>query len=135
VIRDFSDGGLKRILSALAKMAEKVKQPGKKRQSDQRAFIEAQIEWIAVRSISLRLVSDALFREIVQLVSADFSVPVYNTWKPHIKPLADLYRPLPEHQEKGYGSLIVDGAQQFGRRFLALTMCLVRTAPYGAAER
>jgi hypothetical protein len=49
-------------------------------------------------------------------------VPVYNRLKPHVKRLADAYRQLPAHQEKCYCSLMVDGAKEFGRRPLAVTM-------------
>jgi hypothetical protein len=62
-----------------------------------------------------------LFREIVQCVNPDFSVPVYNTLRPHIKHLADAYRQLPAHQEKCYCSLMVNGAKRCGRRLLAVT--------------
>jgi hypothetical protein len=63
-----------------------------------------------------------LFRDIIQLVNPDFSVPLYNTLRRHVKRLADLDRQLPERQEKGYCSLMVDGAKKFSRRFLAVTM-------------
>jgi hypothetical protein len=43
---------LERIMSELEKMTLTVKQPSKKNPSDQRAFIEALIEWVAVKSIS-----------------------------------------------------------------------------------
>jgi hypothetical protein len=42
---------LERIMSELEKMTLGVKQPSKKDSSDQRAFIEALIEWVAVESI------------------------------------------------------------------------------------
>jgi hypothetical protein len=99
-----------------------VKQPSKKRPSDQRAFIEAPVEWVAVKSISFRSVNQPLFREMVRRANPDFSVPLYNTLRPHIKRLADAYRQLPAHQEKCYCSLIVDRAKKFGRHFLAITM-------------
>jgi hypothetical protein len=121
---------LERIISELEKMILTVKHPSKKHPSDQRAFIEALIGWVAVESISLRLVNHPLFREMVRRANPDFSVPVYNTLRPHIKHLADAYRQLPAHQEKCYCSLIVDGAKKFGRRSLAVTMfmegCSVR---------
>jgi hypothetical protein len=75
-----------------------------------------------VKSISFRSVNHPLFREIVQCANPDFSVPVYNTLKPHIKRLADAYRQLPAHQEKCYCHLMVDEAKKFGRRFLAVIM-------------
>jgi hypothetical protein len=59
---------------------------------------------------------------MIQLVNLDFSVPLYNTPRPHIKPLADLYRQLPERQGKSYCSLMVNGAEKFSRYFLAGTM-------------
>jgi hypothetical protein len=59
---------------------------------------------------------------MVRRPNPDFSVPVYNTLRPHIERLADAYRQLPAHQEKCYGSLMVDGAKTFGRRLLAVTM-------------
>jgi hypothetical protein len=51
-IREVLDGNLERIRSELQKMPEKVNRPSKKHQSDQRAFIEKSIEWVAVKSIS-----------------------------------------------------------------------------------
>jgi hypothetical protein len=113
---------LERIMSELEKMTLTVKQPSKKHSSGQRAFIEALIESVAVKSISSPSVNHPLFREMVRCVNPDFSVPVYNTLKPHIKHLADAYRQLPAHQDKCYCSLMVDGAEKFGRRFLAVTM-------------
>jgi hypothetical protein len=83
---------LERIMSELEKMTLTVKQPSKKRPSDQRAFIEALIEWVAVKSISFPSVNHSLFREIVRCANLDFSVPVYKTLRPHIKCLADAYR-------------------------------------------
>jgi hypothetical protein len=97
-IREVLDGNLERILSELQKMSEKVNQPSMKHQSDQRAFIENLIEWVAVKSISFRSMSHPLFRDMIQVVNPDFSVPVYNTLRPYIKRLADLYRQLPERQ-------------------------------------
>jgi hypothetical protein len=113
---------LEKIISELEKMALTVKQPSKKPQSDQRAFIEALIEWVTVKSISFGSVNQPLFREMVRRANPDFSVPVYNTLKPHIKRLANAYRQLPAHQEKCYCSLMVDGAKKFDRRFLAVAM-------------
>jgi hypothetical protein len=52
-------------MSELEKMTLTVKQPSKKRPSDQRAFIETLIEWVAVKSISFRSVNHPLFREMV----------------------------------------------------------------------
>jgi hypothetical protein len=83
---------LERIMSELEKMTLTVKQPSKKHPPDQRAFIEALIEWVAVESISFPSVNHQLFREMVRCAKADFSVPVYNTLKPYIKRLADAYR-------------------------------------------
>jgi hypothetical protein len=115
---------LERIMSELEMMTLTVKQPSKKHQSDQRAFIEALIEWVAVKSISFPSVNHSLFREMVRCANPDFSVPVYNTLKPHFKRLADAYRQLPAHQEKCYCycSSMVDGARKFGRHFLAVAM-------------
>jgi hypothetical protein len=110
------------ILLELDRMTEVMKQPNQERTSNQRAFIEALIEWIAVKSISFRSVTHALFQEMVQRAHPDFSVPVYNTLKHHIKCLAKEYRQLPECQEKSYCSLMVNGAKRFGRRFLAPTL-------------
>jgi hypothetical protein len=59
---------------------------------------------------------------MVQRANLDFSVPVYNTLKHHIKRLVEVYRQLPECQEKSYGSLMIDGAQKFGRRFLGVAL-------------
>jgi hypothetical protein len=113
---------LERIMSELEKMTPTVKHPSKKHPSDQPAFIEALIEWVAVKSISFRSVNHPLFREIVRCVNPDFSVPVYDTLKPHIKRLADAYRQLPTHREKCCCFLMVDGARKFSRFFLAVTM-------------
>jgi hypothetical protein len=68
---------LERIMSELEKMTLTVKQPSKKHPSGQRAFIEALIEWVAVKSISFRSVNHPLFREMVRCANPDFSVPVY----------------------------------------------------------
>jgi hypothetical protein len=122
VIREALESDYERILSELEKMTEKVNRLNKKRQSDQRAFIEKLIEWIAVKSISFGSISHPLFRDMIQLVNPDFSVPLYNTLRRHVKRLADLYRQLPERQEKGDYCLMVDGAKTFRRRFLAVTM-------------
>jgi hypothetical protein len=87
-------------MSELEKMTFAVKQPSKKHLSDQQAFIEALIEWVAVESISFPSVNHPLLREMVRCANPDFSVPVYNTLRPHIKRLADAYQQLPAHQEK-----------------------------------
>jgi hypothetical protein len=113
---------LERITPELEKMTPTVKHSSKKHPSDQRAFIEALIEWVGVKSIFFPSVSHPLFREMVRCANSDFSVPVYNTLGPHIKRLADAYRQLPAHQDKRCCSLMVDGAKKFGRRFLAVTM-------------
>jgi hypothetical protein len=99
------------IMYELEKMALTVKQSSKKHLSDQRAFIEALFEWVAVKSISFPSVNHPLFREMVRRANPDFSVPVYNTLRPHIKRLTDAHRQLPAHQEKCYCFLIVDGAK------------------------
>jgi hypothetical protein len=91
---------LERILSEPEEMTERVKHLSKKHPSGQRAFIEALIEWVAVKSISFRSVNHPLFREMVRRANPDFSVPLYNTLTPHIERLADAYRQLPAHQEK-----------------------------------
>jgi hypothetical protein len=106
----------------LEEMTERVKHPSKKHPSGQRAFIEALIEWVAVKSISFRSVNHPLFREMVRCANPDLSVPVHNTLRPHIKRLVNAYRQLPAHQEKCYCFLMVDRAKEFGRRFLAVTM-------------
>jgi hypothetical protein len=71
-------------------MTELVKQSGQERPSNQRAFIESLIEWIAVKSVSFRSVNHPLFQEMVQDTDSDFSVPVCDTLKLHIKHLAEL---------------------------------------------
>jgi hypothetical protein len=96
-IRESLYGTFERILSKVEKMVEKVNQPSKKRQSDQRPFIEKLIEWVAVKSISFRAISHLLFRDMVQRVNPDFSVAVYTTLCSHIKHLADVYRQFSEH--------------------------------------
>jgi hypothetical protein len=92
VIEDEFGEKLERIMSELEKMTLTVKQPSKKHPSEQRAFVEALIEWVAVKSISFRSVNHPLFREMVRCANPEFSVPVYNTLNPHIKRLADAYR-------------------------------------------
>jgi hypothetical protein len=101
---------LERIMSELEKITLTVKQPSKKHPSDQRASIEALIEWVPVKSISFPSVNHPLFREMVRCANLDFSVPVYNRLRLHIERLADAYRQLPAHQEKWYCSLMVDWA-------------------------
>jgi hypothetical protein len=44
--------------------------------------------------------------------NADFSVPEYNTLRPRIKRLADVYQPLSGHQEKSYCFLMTDKAKK-----------------------
>jgi hypothetical protein len=94
VIEDEFGEKLERIMSELEEMTVTVKQPSKKHPSDQRAFIEALIERVAVKSISFCSVNYPLFREMVQRANPDFSVPLYNTPRPHIERLADAYRQL-----------------------------------------
>jgi hypothetical protein len=77
-------------------MTELVKQPSQKHPSNQLAFIEALIKWIAVKSISFRSVNHVSFKEMVQGAHPDFSVPVSDTLKHHFKHLAEGYRQLPE---------------------------------------
>jgi hypothetical protein len=113
---------LERIMCELAKMTLTVKRPSKKHASDQRAFIEALIEWVAVKPISFRSDYHPLFWDLVRCANPDVSMPACNTLRPHIKRLADAYRQLPAHQEKCCCSLMVDRANKFGRRFLAVTM-------------
>jgi hypothetical protein len=91
---------LERIMSELEKMTLTVKQPSKKYPSDQQAYIEALIEWVAVKLISFRSVNHPLFRGMVRCANPDFSVPLYNALRPQMKCLADAYRQLPAHQEK-----------------------------------
>jgi hypothetical protein len=100
MIEEKFDNKLETILSELEKMTELVERLSQKRPSNQRAFIESLIEWIAVKSISFRSVYHPLFQEIVQRAHPDFSVPVYNTLNDHIKRLAQVYRQLPKLQEK-----------------------------------
>jgi hypothetical protein len=78
MIEEKFDDKLETILSELDKMTELVKQPSQKRPSNQRAFIEMLIEWIAMKFISFRSVTHPLFQEMVQHTHPDFSVPVYN---------------------------------------------------------
>jgi hypothetical protein len=84
------DGKLETILLKLEKMNQLVKQPSKKHLSDQRAFIEALIEWVAVKSIDFRSASDSLFREMIQHANPDFSVSVYNTLGLRVNLLPDV---------------------------------------------
>jgi hypothetical protein len=75
-----------------------------------------------VKSISFRSINNPLFKEMVQLADIDFSVPVYNTPKNHIKCLAEVCQQLPERQEKSYCSLMVDEPKISGRRFLVVIL-------------
>jgi hypothetical protein len=118
------DERLETVVSELNRMTELVKQPRQQRPSNQQGFIEALIEWIAMKSISFRSVAHALFQEMVQHPNPDFSVPVYNTLKHHIKRLVEVYRELPECQEKCCCPLMINGAKAFGRRFLAVTLLM-----------
>jgi hypothetical protein len=86
------DGKLERILSELEKTTKLVKQPSKKHLSDQLAFIEALIEWAAVKSISLHSINHPLLREMIHCANSGSSVPLYKTARPHIKRLADVDR-------------------------------------------
>jgi hypothetical protein len=54
MIKEKLDEKLETILSEVEKMTELVNQPSQKRPSNQRAFIESLIEWVAVKSISFR---------------------------------------------------------------------------------
>jgi hypothetical protein len=109
VMREAFDGDLKTILSEQEKMAEKVKQRSKNRQSDQRTFIEDPFGPAAVKSVSFRSTNSLLFREMVKFVHSDFSVPVYNTPRLHMQDLAGLCQQQPDNQEKCCGSLMVTG--------------------------
>jgi archaellum component FlaC len=75
-IKEALDGDFQKILSELEKIAEKVNQPSKKHQSDQRTFIEKLIDWVAMKSISFRSISHPVFRDMIQLFNPNFSVPV-----------------------------------------------------------
>jgi hypothetical protein len=87
-----------------------------------RFYLKTLIEWVVVKSISFRSVNHILFREMARCPNPDFSVPLYNTPKPHIERLAEAYRQLPAYQEKCYCFLMVDAMKKFGRRLLAVTM-------------
>jgi hypothetical protein len=56
-IADGFDGKLERILLELEKMTQSVKQLSKQHLSDQRAFLEALIEWIALKPTSFRSIN------------------------------------------------------------------------------
>jgi hypothetical protein len=79
--------------------------------TNQRAFIERLIEWIAVKLISFPSVTHPLFQEIAQRADPDYSEPVSNTLKHYITCLAEVYPQLPERQEKSHCSLMADGAK------------------------
>jgi hypothetical protein len=111
MIEEQFDEKLETILLELEKMTELVKQPSQKCPSNQRALIEALIEWIAVKSISFRSVNHPLSQEIIQHANPDIPAPVYNTLKYHITRLAEVYRQLLEPQKKNYCSLMIDGAK------------------------
>jgi hypothetical protein len=64
-IREVLEGDFERILSELENKTEKVNGPSKKRQSDQRTFIEKLIKWVALKSISFRSISHPLFRDMI----------------------------------------------------------------------
>jgi hypothetical protein len=69
------------------------------------------IEWVAAKSIFSRSVNRPIFREMGQHANPDFSVPLYNALKHHIKCLAELDQQLPERQEKRYCSWMIDEAK------------------------
>jgi hypothetical protein len=106
----------------LENMPERVKRPSQKRSSNQRVFIEALIQWVALKLIAFRSVNHPLFKERVQHANPDFCVPVHHTLKHHVKRLTEIYRQLPERQKKSYDPLMVDGVQKFGLGFLVVTM-------------
>jgi hypothetical protein len=56
-------------------MIELVKRPSRKHWSDQRVFIETLIEWVAVKSISLRSTRHPLFKQRTPRAHHDFYVP------------------------------------------------------------
>jgi hypothetical protein len=85
-------------------------------------LIEALIDWVAAKSISFRLVSHPLFREVVRRANPDLSELMINPLKPNMKRPSDVYRQLPTHQGNCYCSLMIDGAREVGQRFLAVTM-------------
>jgi hypothetical protein len=87
MIEEKFDAKLETMLSELDKMTKLVKQLNQKRPSNQRVFIEALIEWIAVKSIPFRSVTHPLFQEMVQRANPNFSAPVYNTLRHRIKRL------------------------------------------------
>jgi hypothetical protein len=98
MIKEKFDEKPETILSELEKITELVNQPSQKRLSNQRAFIESLIEGFPVKPISLRSVNNPLFQEMIQRANPDFSVPVDNTLKLHIKRLAEVFRSLPERR-------------------------------------
>jgi hypothetical protein len=106
IIEQKFDEKLEAVLSELEKMTELVEQPSKKRPSNQQEFIELLIEWIAVKSISFRLVNHQLFKEMVQQANHHFSVPVCNPLNLHVKRLADLLTITRALREK---QLLFDG--------------------------
>jgi hypothetical protein len=71
---------------------------------------------------AFRSINHPLSREMIRLVNSNFYVSVSNTLRSYIKRLVDLYQQFPEDQEKGYCSLMIDRPEQFGPRFLAITM-------------
>jgi hypothetical protein len=107
-------------------MTQFVKQPANKYLSNQRAVIEARIEWVAVNSFSFCWISHPLFRVMIQRTNSDAFVPVYHILSSHIKCLADIYPQLPEHEEKSYCCLMVDEAKKFDRRLLVVIMFMER---------
>jgi hypothetical protein len=62
MIEETFDAKFETIVSELDKMTELVKQSSQKRPLNQRVFIEALVEWIAVKSVSFRSVSHPLFQ-------------------------------------------------------------------------
>jgi hypothetical protein len=71
---------------------------------------------------AFRSINHPLSREMIPFVNPNFCVSVSNTLRSYIKRLVDLYRQFSEDHEKGYCSLMIDGPEQFGSRFLAITM-------------
>jgi hypothetical protein len=58
-------------------------------------MIESLIELVAVKSMACRSFNHPSFKAMVQRANPNFSVPVHDTLKRHIKHLVEVYRQLP----------------------------------------
>jgi hypothetical protein len=107
----------------LKEMTERVKHSSKKHSSDQRAFIEALIEWVAVKSIPFRSIHNPLFREMTPRAKHDFFVPHQSPrkdkqrrWRSELKEPDEVIEVVRDHHpdESGKGTATPSKASHTG---------------------